>query len=55
VLLPARNVRDLEDIPKEIRDDLEIVFVAKIEEVLAHALLPVPPSASMPPPPPKGR
>jgi ATP-dependent Lon protease len=54
VLLPTRNIRDLEEIPKEIRDDLEIVFVAKVEEVLEHALLPVSPSASMPPAPKKG-
>jgi ATP-dependent Lon protease len=53
VLLPTRNIRDLEEIPKEIRDDLEIVFVAKVEEVLEHALLPVAPSASMPPTPKK--
>ncbi len=51
VLLPTRNLRDVEDIPKEIRDELEIVFVSKIDEVLEHALLPAPPRESLPPPP----
>jgi ATP-dependent Lon protease len=51
VLLPTRNLRDLDEIPKEIRDDIEIVFVSKVDEVLEHALLPELPSASMPSPP----
>jgi ATP-dependent Lon protease len=43
VILPARNQRNLEDIPAEIRADLEIVFVKKVSEVLEHVLLPPPP------------
>jgi ATP-dependent Lon protease len=38
VILPERNRRDLRDIPKSARDQLEIVFVSRIEEVLEHAL-----------------
>jgi ATP-dependent Lon protease len=53
VLLPTRNVRDLDEIPKEIREDLEIVLVAKVDEVLDHALLPAPERESLPPMPPK--
>ena len=40
VLLPERNRKDLFDIPKEIREDLEIVFVSHVEQVLEHALCP---------------
>jgi ATP-dependent Lon protease len=40
VLFPHRNVRNLEDIPKEIRDEVELVPVKKVSEVLEHVLLP---------------
>ena len=40
VLIPAKNYeRDLEDIPKEVRDSLEIVGVTRVEEVLKHVLI----------------
>ncbi len=42
VLLPERNRADLDEVPKEIRDELEFVFVNKLEEVLANALESVP-------------
>jgi len=42
VLLPERNKADLEEVPKEIRDELEFVFVNKLDEVLAAALESVP-------------
>ncbi len=38
VLIPEDNVKDLEDIPANVKKSLEIVSVANIEEVLAHAL-----------------
>ena len=38
VILPARNRRDLEDIPESVRNRLEFVWADKIEDVLAHAL-----------------
>jgi ATP-dependent Lon protease len=38
VLLPARNERDLEDVPEELRRQLSFVFVDNAEEVLRHAL-----------------
>ena len=40
VLLPERNRKDLVDIPKEIRDDLEIIFVTHIDQVLEKVLCP---------------
>jgi ATP-dependent Lon protease len=38
VILPARNRRDLEDIPETARARLEFVWAEKIEDVLEHAL-----------------
>jgi ATP-dependent Lon protease len=46
VLLPERNRKDLVDIPKEIREDMEIVLVNTIEEVIELALKPGPRQAS---------
>jgi len=40
VILPARNERDLEDVPEELRRQLEFIFVDDAEEVLRHALTP---------------
>ncbi|MGB3050214.1 MAG: endopeptidase La [Polyangiales bacterium] len=34
VVLPKRNAPDLEDVPAEVRDDLEICLVSTIDEVL---------------------
>jgi ATP-dependent Lon protease len=38
VILPARNRRDLEDIPESVRARLDIVWAEKIEDVFARAL-----------------
>jgi len=38
VILPRRNERDLEDVPADLRKELEFVFVDEIEDVLRHAL-----------------
>jgi ATP-dependent Lon protease len=38
VLIPAKNVKDLEEIPTEILDNIEIIPVKTVDEVLAHAL-----------------
>jgi ATP-dependent Lon protease len=38
VILPARNRRDLEDIPQSVRNRLEFVWAEKIDDVLARAL-----------------
>jgi ATP-dependent Lon protease len=40
VLIPAKNYeRDLEDIPDEVKESLEIISVSRIEEVLNHILV----------------
>jgi ATP-dependent Lon protease len=38
ILLPERNKPDLEEVPQEIRDTLEFIPVAKMEDVLQYAL-----------------
>ena len=38
VILPRRNERDLEDLPGEIRDALNIVLVDRIDEALPVVL-----------------
>jgi len=38
VILPARNERDLEDVPEGLRRQLTFLFVDDAEEVLRHAL-----------------
>ena len=42
VLLPERNKADLDEVPKEIRDELEFVPVKQLDEVLVAALESVP-------------
>ncbi len=42
VLIPEDNVKDLEDIPANVKRELEIVSVSNIDEVLTHALLEAP-------------
>lgn len=38
VLLPRRNERDVEDVPEELRQDLDFVLVDTAEEAIAQAL-----------------
>jgi ATP-dependent Lon protease len=37
--LPARNERDVEDVPEELRRQLTFIFVDNADEVLRHALV----------------
>ncbi|MDQ1344491.1 MAG: ATP-dependent Lon protease, partial [Pseudomonadota bacterium] len=37
VLLPARNRKDLEDIPESVRKEIEFVWLERVEEATAHA------------------
>jgi ATP-dependent Lon protease len=47
VIMPERNKADLDEVPKEVRDELEFVFVHKLDEVLQAALERMPePSAA---------
>ncbi|MCC6216627.1 MAG: endopeptidase La [Polyangiaceae bacterium] len=38
VILPDRNRADLDEVPREVRDELEFHYVSKLDEVLAVAL-----------------
>jgi ATP-dependent Lon protease len=38
VLLPARNKRDLEDIPEEARDKLKFVWLEQVDDAIASAI-----------------
>jgi ATP-dependent Lon protease len=40
VMLPARNRRDFDDIPQEVRESLEFVWLDRVEEAVAAALEP---------------
>jgi len=42
ILLPRRNENDLEDVPPELREQIDISFVDSAEDVLARALDPLP-------------
>jgi ATP-dependent Lon protease len=53
VFLPEKNKKDTIDIPKEIRDELDIRFISKVDEALDVTLGDVPPRGeSVPPIPP---
>jgi ATP-dependent Lon protease len=43
VILPARNRRDLDDIPESVRAKLEFVWAERVDDVLARALEDAPP------------
>ena len=47
VMLPARNRRDYDDIPEEARNQLEFVWLERVEEALAAALDPAGPKPAM--------
>jgi ATP-dependent Lon protease len=38
ILLPARNRKDLEDVPQSVRDDVEFVFCERVDDVMREAL-----------------
>ncbi|HJX91328.1 MAG TPA: endopeptidase La, partial [Pyrinomonadaceae bacterium] len=38
ILLPSRNEADIDDIPEDVRKDLQIIFVSRISEVVDAAL-----------------
>jgi ATP-dependent Lon protease len=49
ILLPSRNEADIEDLPEDVRKELQIVFVSRINEVIDAALEVL---VANPPPPP---
>jgi len=47
VMLPARNRRDLEDVPADAREQLTFVFLEDVDQALATALAPPPETAAV--------
>jgi ATP-dependent Lon protease len=45
VMLPARNKRDFDDIPKSARESLEFIWLERVDEAIAAALDPAGPQA----------
>ena len=39
MIAPKLNQQDIDDIPKHLRKDLEFIFVDRIEQALAQALM----------------
>jgi ATP-dependent Lon protease len=44
VMLPARNRRDYDDIPQEVRDKLEFIWLERVDDAIKAGLEPVPAS-----------
>ncbi|HEX2687261.1 MAG TPA: endopeptidase La [Kofleriaceae bacterium] len=44
VIIPERNIKDLVDVPEEVKGEMEILSVKRMDEVLALALKDPPPS-----------
>jgi ATP-dependent Lon protease len=40
VMLPARNKRDYDDIPEEVRNALEFVWLERVDDAVAQGLQP---------------
>jgi ATP-dependent Lon protease len=45
-MLPRKNRKDLDEVPDEIRQQIEVILVDHVEEVLALALLPAQPATA---------
>jgi len=54
VILPARNEKDLTDVPEQARKELDFVFATRMDEVLAAALEENPVGRKPPPTDPEG-
>ncbi|MGI6257058.1 MAG: endopeptidase La [Anaerovoracaceae bacterium] len=39
VLLPVENTRDIDDIPEKVRDQMEFVFISKVDDALKEVLV----------------
>jgi ATP-dependent Lon protease len=50
VLIPQENVKDLEDIPENVKRDLTLIPVATVDDVLKHALVRMPEAVEWTPP-----
>ncbi|HXX68743.1 MAG TPA: endopeptidase La [Polyangiaceae bacterium] len=55
VLVPARNERDLEEVPGDVRGELKVHLIRRVDQVLPLVLEPPPSSPPPPSPPPSPR
>ena len=39
ILIPKENVKDLDEIPKEVKDNVHFIPVTSVKQVLKHALV----------------
>ncbi len=53
VLIPEQNRRDLDDVPEDIKQDLQMTLIARMDEILPLVLLPPRVTPSIPPPEPE--
>jgi ATP-dependent Lon protease len=49
VLVPARNERDLEDIPKDVLDQMKVHLIKRVDQVLPLVLEPAAATSAPPP------
>jgi ATP-dependent Lon protease len=47
-MLPARNRKDFEDIPEEVRQQLTFVWLERVDEAVSSAFEPIPPAKVLP-------
>jgi ATP-dependent Lon protease len=52
VIMPARNEKDLVDVPEQARKELEFIFATHMDDVLGAAMEENPVGRKPPPPPP---
>jgi len=53
IIIPARNEKDILDVPEQARKELEFVFASHMDDVLKAALEENPIGRALPPPPPE--
>jgi ATP-dependent Lon protease len=47
VVLPDRNQADLEDLPQDVRQEMDFIFAETVDDVIRAALDPVPETVSV--------
>jgi ATP-dependent Lon protease len=50
VLIPDKNKRDLDDVPEDVKNEVKITLIARMDEILPLVLLPRETTPSLPPP-----
>ena len=53
IILPKRNLQDLEEVPEDVRKEMKFIPVESVEEVFDYVFKPAVRGASTPLPPPQ--